>query len=144
MDIRQIIRSLSNGPLLRDLFAVQPMPKIEVDEIIDLLTRIGKGEVALKRGDNSGGLSYHVYADGWELYFFDDAVQVDYLEFARAPDGRIGEFDDWSDECHRRFSDDSRCVVDPLGTLSDEMIGEVEERVQRACERHHDPFAWTR
>lgn len=36
-----------------------------------------------------------VRIDGYKLAIFNDCNQVDYVDSATAPDGRIADFDDW-------------------------------------------------
>jgi len=68
-------------------------------EIAELFRRALRGEAKIF----TVGVSWtEIYAgnvevriDGYKLAIFNDGNQVDYVDSATAPDGRIGDFDDW-------------------------------------------------
>lgn len=65
----------------------------------------------------SGDISF-VTASGWRFVFFQDCGDLDYLDAARAPDGRDAEFDDWvpggSCACEAGFQNPTDGIADEL------------------------------
>ena len=93
------------------------MPNVTSAEIADLLRKAIAGEINVRMIGGEGPWptlgGYHVrltFGD-WELLIFNDEGAVDYIDRAVAPDGRVGDYDDWSIEPEA----DSQC---PLRHLS--------------------------
>ncbi len=68
-------------------------------EIAELFRSALRGETKIF---TVGGSWTEIYAanvevriDGYKLAIFNDCNQVDYVDSATAPDGRIADFDDW-------------------------------------------------
>lgn len=80
------------------------MPGIATEEIVDLLRRVGNGEVVPRlanpertwRDTYCGEVDFLV--DGWQVAVFNDCDDFDYIDSAIAPDGRTGKFEDWAPE----------------------------------------------
>ena len=74
--------------------------KIEVHEIIDVLRNVisGKAEFMFSAGYYWAGrmtTTVQIDTQGYEILFFVDAGELDYVEWAKAPDGREGDYDYW-------------------------------------------------
>jgi hypothetical protein len=68
-------------------------------EIAELFRRALRGEAKIFTVGSSWTEIYaanvEVRIDGYKLAIFNDCNQVDYVDSATAPDGRIADFDDW-------------------------------------------------
>jgi hypothetical protein len=68
-------------------------------EIAELFRRALRGEVKIVAVGQSWKDAYagnvDLRIDGYKLVIFNDCDQVDYVDSATAPDGRIADFDDW-------------------------------------------------
>lgn len=75
------------------------MSEVPGSEIAELLRKVLRGdEKALAVGSSWGD----VYAGevrfrigDYELLIFNDCNELDYVDSVKAPDGRVGDFDDW-------------------------------------------------
>lgn len=76
------------------------MDKVAREEVRDLLLRVAKLEVEPKLiGDSwtevyAGNVAFDV--DGWRVEVFNDCDAWDYIDKVVAPDGREGQYEDWS------------------------------------------------
>jgi hypothetical protein len=69
-------------------------------EVCQTLTDVALGKRFLTRSTiQSWNEIYHglmpVEIDGWQLTFFNDCDTLDYCEYCRSPDGRVGTFELW-------------------------------------------------
>lgn len=92
-------------------------------EIADVLRAVSSGAIPVT-SFAEGAVSYDLAAAGWSIEFFNDAGDIDYVEAARAPDGRFAEFSDFSDTEELRAG----APIDPLDLLSN---GEIDALYQR-------------
>ena len=73
--------------------------RVTRDEVVALLKLILDCPSALKLVDRSwddvfaGEVEFRF--DEWEITLFNDCDGLDYVDAVKAPDGRIGDFDDW-------------------------------------------------
>lgn len=72
-------------------------------EIADLLRRAAAGKASLRLHNSRswdriycGNVEFEI--DGYIVVVFNDCDELDYVDRARAPDGRTGELDGWWDE----------------------------------------------
>jgi hypothetical protein len=78
------------------------MERVSRQEVIELLRRVGAGEVEPRLvvaarpwwEVYAGNVEYMV--DGWRVEVFNDCNDWDYIDRVVAPDGRDGEYDDWA------------------------------------------------
>ncbi|WP_458374839.1 DUF7693 family protein [Pseudomonas laurylsulfatiphila] len=80
-----------------DLNATSSIPAHEVCQV---LTEVALGKRIMMRSSiQSWGEIYHglmpVEIDGWLLTLFNDCDTLDYCEYCRSPDGRIGTLELW-------------------------------------------------
>jgi len=72
------------------------------DEIAELLRKVLRREVKIAAVGCSWCDTYagnaEVRIGGYELVVFNDCNQVDYIDWAKAPDGREGTFEQWDIE----------------------------------------------
>ncbi|WP_257230406.1 hypothetical protein [Pseudomonas sp. SbOxS1] len=81
----------------KDLNATSSLP---AHEVCQLLTDVALGKRIMKRSSiQSWGEIYHglmsVEIDGWLLTLFNDCDTLDYCEYCRSPDGRVGTLELW-------------------------------------------------
>ena len=92
-----------------DLNTTSPLTALEVCKI---LTDVALGKRIMTRGSiQSWSEIYHglmtVEIGGWQLTLFNDCDTLDYCEYCRSPDGRVGTLELWQ-----------RYGTDPVGLLS--------------------------
>jgi hypothetical protein len=80
-----------------DLNTISPLPALEVCQV---LTDVALGERIIMRSTvQSWSEIYHglmpVEIDGWRLTLFNDCDTLDYCEYCRSPDGRVGTLELW-------------------------------------------------
>jgi hypothetical protein len=80
-----------------DLNATSSLPALEVCQV---LTNVALGKRIMMRSSiQSWGEIYHglmsVEIDGWLLTLFNDCDTLDYCEYGRSPDGRVGTLELW-------------------------------------------------
>lgn len=80
-----------------DLNATSPLPAREVCQV---LTDVALGKRIMMRSSiQSWGEIYHglmsVEIDGWLLTLFNDCDSLDYCEYCRSPDCRVGTLELW-------------------------------------------------
>ena len=81
-------------------------------EVCKILTDVALGKRIMTQGSiESWSEIYHglmpVSTDGWQLTLFIDCDTLDYCEYCRSPDGRVGTLELWQ-----------RYGTDPVGLLS--------------------------
>ncbi|MGF6113440.1 hypothetical protein QFZ85_005000 [Pseudomonas frederiksbergensis] len=81
-------------------------------EVCQVLTDVALGQRIMTRSSiQSWSEIYHglmpVSTDGWVLTLFNDCDTLDYCEYCRSPDGRVGTLEVWQCE-----------GADPVGLLS--------------------------
>jgi hypothetical protein len=69
-------------------------------EVCQLLTDVAFGKrIMMRRSIQSWNEIYHglmpVEIDGWRLKLFNDCDTLDYCEYCRSPDGRVGILELW-------------------------------------------------
>jgi hypothetical protein len=80
-----------------DLSATSPLTAREVCQV---LTDVALGKRIMTRSSiQSWSEIYHglmsVEIDGWQLTLFNDCDTLDYCEYCRSPDGRVGTLELW-------------------------------------------------
>lgn len=80
-----------------DLNTTSPLTAHEVCQV---LTDVALGKRIMMRSSiQSWGEIYHglmsVEIDGWLLTLFNDCDTLDYCEYGRSPDGRVGTLEPW-------------------------------------------------
>ena len=80
-----------------DLNTTSPLPANEVSQV---LTDVALGKRIMMRSSiQSWNEIYHglmpVEIDGWQLTLFNDCDTLDYCEYCRSPDGRVGTLELW-------------------------------------------------
>lgn len=80
-----------------DLNTTSPLPAHEVCKV---LTDVALGKRIMRRSTiQSWGEIYHglmsVEIDAWRLTLFNDCDTLDYCEYCRSPDGRVGTLELW-------------------------------------------------
>jgi hypothetical protein len=80
-----------------ELNTTSPLPAHEVCKV---LTDVALGKHIMRRSTiQSWGEIYHglmsVEIDGWLLTLFNDCDTLDYCEYCRSPDGRVGTLEHW-------------------------------------------------
>jgi hypothetical protein len=75
-----------------DLNTTSPLTALEVCQV---LTDVALGErIMIRSSIQSWSEIYHglmlVEIDGWQLTLFNDCDTLDYCEYCRSPDGRVG------------------------------------------------------
>ncbi|MBM1206698.1 DUF7693 family protein [Pseudomonas fragi] len=83
-----------------DLNTTSPLPANEVSQV---LTDVALGKRIMMRSSiQSWNEIYHglmpVEIDGWQLTLFNDCDTLDYCEYCRSPDGRVGTLELWQRE----------------------------------------------
>lgn len=83
-----------------DLNTTSPLP---VREVCQVLTDVALGKrIMMRSSTQSWGEIYHglmsVEIDGWLLTLFNDCDTLDYCEYGRSPDGRVGTLELWQRE----------------------------------------------
>lgn len=72
------------------------MTTIPASEIVSvLLEDVIHGSNYSRTGDTFCCEQYITTASGWRIEFFIDCGEVDYVDKAVAPDGRVGAYNDW-------------------------------------------------
>jgi hypothetical protein len=91
------------------LNTISPLPAHEVCQVLTDVV-LGK-RIMMRSSTQSWSEIYHglmpVEIDGWRLTLFNDCDTLDYCEYCRSPDGRIGTLELWE-----------RDGVDPVELLS--------------------------
>ncbi|GAB6405563.1 MULTISPECIES: DUF7693 family protein [unclassified Pseudomonas] len=87
-------------------------PLLPAREVYQMLTDVALGKRIMMRSSiQSWSEIYHglmpVEIDGWQLTLFNDCDTLDYCDYCRSPDGRIGTLELWE-----------RDGVDPVELLS--------------------------
>jgi hypothetical protein len=72
-------------------------------EVCQVLADVALGKCIMTRGSiQSWNEIYHglmpVEIDGWQLTLFNDCDTLDYCEYCRSPDGRVGTLELWQRE----------------------------------------------
>lgn len=72
-------------------------------EVCQILTDVALGKrIMMRRSSQSWVEIYHglipVEIDGWVLTLFNDCDTLDYCDYCRSPDGRVGTFELWQRE----------------------------------------------
>lgn len=80
-----------------DLNTTSPLPANEVSQV---LTDVALGKrIMMRSAIQSWNEIYHglmpVEIDGWQLTLFNDCDTLDYCEYCRSPDGRVGTLELW-------------------------------------------------
>ena len=78
-------------------------------EVAELLRQVIAGEVEIVHADPkqlwkdafAGNIEFIVA--GYRITFFNDCAELDYVDCAIAPDGRMAGFDDWHDRNEKPF-----------------------------------------
>src|SRR5690348_157775 len=74
-------------------------PAISMNEVAEVLRRVLRGETEpVVIGGPYQPHEYaaaHFLADGFEICIYNDAGDLDYVEWVKAPDGRYCKFEDW-------------------------------------------------
>ncbi|MFM0270154.1 hypothetical protein PQQ59_06185 [Paraburkholderia aspalathi] len=88
---------------------------IEASEVVEVFRQALRGEIGVKlTGEQSwadvqcGDVEYE-FGD-WRVTFFNDVMDLDYVDSVIAPDGRTAEYDDW-------FNRDTFDGGDPIDLL---------------------------
>ncbi|MGA3797732.1 DUF7693 family protein [Pseudomonas fluorescens] len=73
---------------------------LKAHEVCQVLTDVALGKRIMMRSSiQSWNEIYHglmpVEIDGWRLTLFNDCDTLDYCEYCRSPDGRVGTFELW-------------------------------------------------
>lgn len=101
--------------------------RVTRDEIVALLRQILAQPHALKLAGRSWDDIFAGEVEftfcGWNLSIFNDCDGLDYVDEARAPDGRVGDFDDW-------VLPDS--LISPLDDLSSDEFRQLEAALKAA------------
>ena len=77
---------------------------VSPEEVAAVLRKVVAGEIAITLADPSSTWAevyagdVEFFAGGWSITFFNDCMELDYVDSATAPDGRRSEFDEWSNE----------------------------------------------
>ncbi|MGH9948489.1 MAG: DUF7693 family protein [Pyrinomonadaceae bacterium] len=101
-----------------DLNTTSPLTALEVCQV---LTDVALGKRIMMRSSiQSWNEIYHglmpIVIDGWQLKLFNDCDTLDYCEYCRSPDGRVGTLELWQ-----------RKGADPIELLSDSEREQLEE-----------------
>jgi hypothetical protein len=88
------------------------IPLLPASEVSQVLTDVVLGKRIMTRSSTqSWSEIYHglmpVEIDGWQLSLFNDCDTLDYCEYCRSPDGRVGTLELWQ-----------RVGADPVELLS--------------------------
>ncbi len=99
------------------------MPKLLVraSEVVELLKRVGNGEVAVELEDmedmtckaNPNRPFHNVYkykVDGWIIEVYRDCGEFDYIERVVSPDGRVGCYVEWGQVIEEEVSIEEKAV----------------------------------
>jgi hypothetical protein len=83
-----------------DLNEISPL---SAREICQVLTDVALGKrIMIRSSIQSWNEIYHglmpVEIDGWQLILFNDCDTLDYCEYCRSPDGRVGTLELWQRE----------------------------------------------
>jgi len=83
-----------------DLNTTSPLPANEVSQV---LTDVALGKrIMMRSAIQSWNEIYHglmpVEIDAWQLTLFNDCDTLDYCEYCRSPDGRVGTLELWQRE----------------------------------------------
>ena len=73
----------------------------------------------------AGNIQYRI--GGWVVTFFNDCDELDYVDSAEAPDGRVAECDDWG-----RESSEPHGWVNPIDQLSYDEQQKLETLLEQA------------
>lgn len=99
---------------------------LKCSDVVEQLRKAIRGEVAVSLVGNigwdetyAGDCEFRV--GDWTIVFFNDCDELDYCDRASAPDGRVGDFDEWMDIGH-----------DPIGMLDSSEIAELEALLSSA------------
>lgn len=72
------------------------------EEVVEILTTIAAGDIT----PYAEGPTWHEVFTGnvafiacdWRIVVFNDCGEYDYIDLVVAPDGRVGDYDDWDPE----------------------------------------------
>jgi hypothetical protein len=76
------------------------MTKIEASEVIDLFRLALRGEIVVRLlgrfswSEIGSGTVEYMFGD-YQITFFNDCMDLDYVDSATSPDGRTGVYEDW-------------------------------------------------
>jgi hypothetical protein len=76
-----------------------PASPIQRQEVVDILLHLAQDpakHIARRTGSTYAIMQWVYTHDGWELCFFMDCGEVDYVEWAKAPDGRYTTYEGWT------------------------------------------------
>ena len=85
-------------------FSLPVSGKVSADEVVEVLRAVGEDRAVVRLKDptqpwphvHAGNVVFQVL--GWEISVFNDAGDFDYIDSVVAPDGRTGEFEDWTND----------------------------------------------
>ncbi|MCA8045492.1 DUF7693 family protein [Burkholderia arboris] len=104
------------------------MTKISADEVADVLRQGLRGKIAIELlGDRSwsdvwcGNIEY-AFGD-WRITFFNDVMELDYVDRVVAPDGRTIEYDQFD------VPEGETLIQDPVDLLSEDERALLESRL---------------
>lgn len=102
------------------------MKALPAREVLDVIRQAITNEIAISLHDSNtwcdifcGNVGFMFGA--YELVIFNDCNELDYIEAAKAPDGRTGEFCEWTNS-----------GGDPVAFLSDQERTELTELLKAA------------
>ena len=106
-------------------------PGVQSEEVRLALRHIIKEEIQFFLVDSRntwedrycGDIEFSV--QGWRITFFNDCDELDYVDSVVAPDGRTGEFSEWSDQVEDGCNN-------PLDLLTREEHAKLEELLKKA------------
>lgn len=89
--------------------------EVKNKEIVELLRKLIAGSVDISRVDprfgwENGNGDIQFYIGGFLVSLFNDAGDLDYIDYVKAPDGREGDYESWDSD------------YDPIEVLSGDEI----------------------
>jgi hypothetical protein len=79
------------------------MTEMKASEVTDLFRQALQGEIVVRLlgrfswQELSSGEVEYMFGD-WQITFFNDCMDLDYVDSATSLDGRTGEYEDWEPE----------------------------------------------
>jgi hypothetical protein len=102
-----------------------PEDHVTGPEVAELLRKVMRREVKIVAVDRSWKEVYagevRFRAGGYEIVIFNDCNELDYVDSVNAPDGRVGNFDDWWD-----------ARTEPVSLLTDQERRLLENQLESA------------
>ncbi len=106
--------------------AEKPEHAVSAHEVAAVLRRAAAGKLEIRLADERRPWEEEVVCEfvigDWVIAFFNDDGEVDYTEYAQAPDGRCGHYEGWADE----MGGEADC---PLALLSAEERQALEQKI---------------